>query len=56
MPMAKKYFADYMNDLVFALDEQWNGHARQVVDIDNVRVKMRISKVVRYYRLRLQII
>ena len=44
--MAKRYFADYMNDLVLALDEQGNGQVKQVVDVDNVRVKMRTYKVV----------
>lgn len=44
--MVKRYFADYMNDLVLALDEQGNGQVKQVVDVDNVRVKMRTYKVV----------
>lgn len=44
--MVKRYFADYMNDRVYALDEHGNGQAKQVVDVDNVRVKMRTYKVV----------
>jgi hypothetical protein len=43
--MAKRYFADYMNDQVLALDEHGNGQAKQVVDVDGVRVKMRTYKV-----------
>ena len=43
--MAKRYFADYMNDQVLALDEQGNGQAKQIVDVDGVRVKMRTYKV-----------
>lgn len=44
--MAKRYFADYMNDQVLALDEHGNGQAKQVVDVDGVRVKMRTYMVV----------
>lgn len=43
--MAKRYFADYMNDRVYALDEHGNGQAKQIVDVDGVRVKMRTYKV-----------
>ena len=43
--MAKRYFADYMNDQVLALDEHGSGQAKQVVDVDGVRVKMRTYKV-----------
>lgn len=43
--MAKRYFADYMNDQVLALNEQGNGQAKQIVDVDGVRVKMRTYKV-----------
>ena len=43
--MAKRYFADYMNDRVYALDELGNGQAKQVVDVDSESVKMRTYKV-----------
>lgn len=43
--MAKRYFADYMADRVYALDEQGNGQAKQVVDVDSVSVKMKTLKV-----------
>lgn len=43
--MAKRYFADYMNDRVYALDEHGNGHARQVVDVDRMGIKMKTLKV-----------
>ena len=43
--MAKRYFADYMNDRVYALDEHGNGQAKQVVDVDSESVKMRTYKV-----------
>ena len=43
--MAKRYFADYMNDQVLALDEHGNGQAKQIVDVDSESVKMRTYKV-----------
>ena len=43
--MAKRYFADYMNDQVLALDEHGKGQAKQVVDVDSMGIKMRTYKV-----------
>ena len=43
--MAKRFFADYMNDQVLALDEHGDGQAKQIVDVDGESVKMRTYKV-----------
>ena len=43
--MAKRYFSDYMADRVYALDEHGNGHAKQVVDVDSMGIKMKTLKV-----------